>query len=519
MFVRSISGGQRRPSISEVQRRPSIKGGERHPARKSCAVHTSWEDEEKIRKFRAQRSINRRFCHKPQSDLKTYNNASTVVGDYRVFVSDKLQDGRKRGAVQFDRLSTPVLEEEKGEIDDASIPRLAKGFVQLAKPRITKRLNIRVCGHLFQTHETTLNAFPTTLLGKRSEREKYYDEDKDEFIFDRCCFSFDAILFYYQSRGILSRPADVTRDKFLEELNFFQIHQYFDLRHKTEITFLEKENKLKIAPPTKYKEYIWHTFCFRNDPRVMNFFYIFYTGNLLLSVAVTCIEPSIPLKPLWSSLETFLALFFSLEFFTQLYIARERKCYLSSPFGIMDLFTMISSQCSLLSYFAELGIEFTIFSKYFRLIRLFKCTKISRGLQEFLHVFYACREQLTSFIITILIACFISSALVQICEENFNKGKEEVEFMDWLWYSFITASGVGYGDIYPNSIAGKICGAALSVIGVLIFCLPASQIIGKFVELYYLPDTVGDNIDINKKKLVAYTRNIFLGEAENVMRY
>ena len=420
--------------------------------------------------------------------------------------------------MQFDSSTySQFLDSKKEEVDGSDrgyiiIPSLKENVVRLAKPQVKKRINLRVHGHLFQTFEETLEAFPKTLLGKYSERKKYYNAERDEFIFERCYFSFDAILFYYQSHGILSKPASVTREQFLEELEFFQITDCFDMRHRTEMAFAEKERKTMESPSTKYQKFIWRTICFRNDPRVWNFPYVFYASNVILSFFSICLEPSFNSRQLWCTLEAFSTLFFTIEFFIQLYISKDRKQYSLSPFGILDILTMVSSHLSLYSYILP-DDKFVAFTKYFRLARLFKCTRISRGVQEFVHVFYACREQLASFFVTVALSCIICAALVQSFEEHLG-GTTKVDFMSWVWYSFITASGVGYGDIYPKSIAGKICGASLSIAGVVIFCLPASQIISKFVELYYLPDILGQSMDVKKKKLISHARNIFLGDVE-----
>lgn len=47
---------------------------------------------------------------------------------------------------------------------------------------------------------------------------RYYDSKRNEYFFDRCRIAFEAILYYYQSRGRLRRPGNVPLDIFVEGL-------------------------------------------------------------------------------------------------------------------------------------------------------------------------------------------------------------------------------------------------------------------------------------------------------------
>ena len=53
-----------------------------------------------------------------------------------------------------------------------------------------------------------------------------------------------------------------------------------------------------------------------------------------------------------------------------------------------------------------------------------------------------------------------------------------------MWWSVITSTTVGYGEVVPESIPGKLIGAAASVIGIIIVSITAS-VIGCNFEQYY----------------------------------
>lgn len=382
--------------------------------------------------------------------------------------------------------------------------------------KLSRKIRIRVSGKLFETTEVTLSAFPRTLLGRRSDRDRFYDKTRGEYIFNRCFYSFDAILFYYQSRGILSRPAYVKRSKFLEELTFFKINVFLDIRHRRETKFVETEKNKHRKPSSRARELVWRIMCFKNNPRYRNSSYMFYIVMVVFSVVTICLEPSVKPKRMWFLFELFLFVLFTCEYAIRVFIANETKQYMMSPLGLLDLFSMLSSFVYITVHLTRDTVGTIPIIKLSQVVRVLKYARVSRGVQEFFHVLWACREQVSLFIGTALVSCFLAATVIHLAEQNADKSKPEnnVTFFNWVWYSIITATGVGYGDYYPKTGAGKLVGGILSVIGVLIFCLPATQLVYKFVDLYYLPDVLGTNSDGRRKLLIAAVREKFLEDME-----
>ncbi|CAF3696620.1 unnamed protein product [Rotaria sordida] len=87
------------------------------------------------------------------------------------------------------------------------------------------RTVINISGIRFETFKSTLEAYPNTLLGNVKRRKYYYDNILNEYFFDRHRGCFEAILYYYQSKGRLRRPNSVPLDTFLEEIIFFDLGQ------------------------------------------------------------------------------------------------------------------------------------------------------------------------------------------------------------------------------------------------------------------------------------------------------
>ncbi len=64
---------------------------------------------------------------------------------------------------------------------------------------------------------------------------------------------------------------------------------------------------------------------------------------------------------------------------------------------------------------------------------------------------------------------FLFATIIWFLEKDVNP--KIANYMDALWWSFSTTSTVGYGDIVPVTIIGKLFGIALMLIGVAIFAI------------------------------------------------
>ena len=51
-----------------------------------------------------------------------------------------------------------------------------------------------------------------------------------------------------------------------------------------------------------------------------------------------------------------------------------------------------------------------------------------------------------------------------------------------MWWAIATLTTVGYGDVYPITVMGKICAGIISLISIGIVALPAGIIAANFSE-------------------------------------
>ena len=138
--------------------------------------------------------------------------------------------------------------------------------------------------------------FPQTLLGCEKSRRKHFVPSKNTYFFNRCRQSFEAILYYYQSGGILVRPSSIPMHVFEREVKFYQLGQDVLLAlHQEEWCVRSeldgnRETQAHTLTPPNFQHKIWRLFEHPDSSlaaRMVSLWSMFVIG---LSILVFCME-------------------------------------------------------------------------------------------------------------------------------------------------------------------------------------------------------------------------------------
>ena len=149
--------------------------------------------------------------------------------------------------------------------------------------------------------------------------------------------------------------------------------------------------------------------------------------------------------------------------------------YPFSVLAIIDLISILPSLTLLNNGFRLLKI-FRLF-RSFKVFRVFKLVRYSSSMAMILRIFKKKKETLLA-VCGIAVAYILISALIiiNVEPESFNN------YFEAIYWATVSLTTVGYGDIYPVSIAGKIVTMISSVFGIAIIALPASIITAGMIE-------------------------------------
>ena len=143
----------------------------------------------------------------------------------------------------------------------------------------------------------------------------------------------------------------------------------------------------------------------------------------------------------------------------------KRLNYIFSFTGIIDLLAILPSILPLLLG----GIDLR-WLRILRLMRLLKFSHYSSALED---LFSAVRHEWRSFVATLyllILAIFISSSLIYVFEHNVQP-EHFASIPDAMWWTVVTLTTVGYGDIVPMTVAGKLVATLTALMGVCVVAL------------------------------------------------
>ena len=183
---------------------------------------------------------------------------------------------------------------------------------------------------------------------------------------------------------------------------------------------------------------------------------------------------------LFDYFETFSIIIFTIEYIIRtLNSYLEKKKYNTSFFGLIDVFSILPF------YFqALLGFDGR-FVRIFRLFRISRILKLGRFSKSFDLLGKGINnvriELYLTFSIAFVLLFFSASGIYfienEVQPENFSSITES------FWWAVSSLTGVGFEEIYPITLGGKIFGSIIALIGVGVVAVPTGIISASFVEI------------------------------------
>lgn len=376
-----------------------------------------------------------------------------------------------------------------------------------------ERVVINVSGLKFETQLKTLTQFPDTLLGDPDKRIRYFDPLRNEYFFDRNRPSFDAILYYYQSGGRLKRPVNVPFDIFSEEVKFYELGEEAILKFREDEGFVKEEEK--PLPEDEFKRQIWLLFEYPESSSPARGIAVVSVLVIVISIVIFCLE-TLPefrdekesLQPRNNSsqpdhgftpfndpffiVETVCIIWFSFEIIVRFFASPSKTQFFKNIMNSIDI-------VSILPYFITLGTDlaqhqgngqhamsFAILRiiRLVRVFRIFKLSRHSKGLQILGHTLRASMRELALLIFFLVIGVILFSSAVYFAEAD-EPNTQFTSIPDAFWWAVVTMTTVGYGDMKPITVGGKIVGSLCAIAGVLTIALPVPVIVSNFNYFYH----------------------------------
>jgi voltage-gated potassium channel len=216
----------------------------------------------------------------------------------------------------------------------------------------------------------------------------------------------------------------------------------------------------------------WYIIIFQHHTPAGRLFDVVLLVLILLSVLSVILESVNSIREAYgqyfNAVEWTFTILFTIEYVARLACAKSAKRYARSFFGLVDLLAIAPTYLSVL--FATQHAFAVVRS--LRLLRVFRILKLTEYLGEAVALRVALQasiRKITVFLFAVLTIVIIVGALMYQIEGEANGFTSIPTGMYW---AIVTVTTVGYGDISPHTVLGRILASMLMIIGYGIIAVP-----------------------------------------------
>ena len=209
--------------------------------------------------------------------------------------------------------------------------------------------------------------------------------------------------------------------------------------------------------------------------------------NILMVILETVENLYINYKTFFRYFELFSVTIFSIEYIGRLWSCVENKKknqsdskarveYIFSFSAIIDAIAILPSLLAFL--FPTVDLRFV---RALRIIRLLKFSRYSNSINTLLVVLWDQRKSFGAAFFILFIILIISSSGMYLVEKDIQPEKFG-SIPQSMWWSIVTLTTVGYGDVYPVTSMGKFFGSIIIILGIGTVALPSGILASAFTE-------------------------------------
>lgn len=249
-----------------------------------------------------------------------------------------------------------------------------------------------------------------------------------------------------------------------------------------------------------------HEVIFEADTPAGKWFDVLLILAILTSVVLVLLDSVGTIQksygPILLAGEWFFTILFTIEYLLRLVSVGRPLAYATSFFGVVDLLAILPTYLSILIP----GAQYLLVIRILRVLRIFRILKLVQYLGEARMLTQALRvsgRKITVFLIVVLTLVTIFGSLIYLIEDP-KDGFTSIPKS--IYWSIVTLTTVGYGDISPKTGLGQLLSALIMIIGYGIIAVPTgivtielAQAFKRQISTQACPECSAEGHDIDAK--------------------
>ena len=243
------------------------------------------------------------------------------------------------------------------------------------------------------------------------------------------------------------------------------------------------DNSKKTSPAgSSPRERVWRII-FLSDTKAGQIFDIVLLVLIGVSVGVVMLESVASLRAEYGVqfliLEWFFTLIFTVEYVVRLAVVRQKRKYALSFFGIVDLLSILPTYVAIFLT----GTQYLMVIRILRLLRMFRVLKMAHHFGQANVLVKALRSsapKISVFLFFILTLVAVEGTLMYLVEGTHNPGFSSIP--QSIYWAIVTITTVGYGDVAPLTVLGKVLSSIIMLSGFAIIAVPAGIVTAEIGE-------------------------------------